>query len=231
MTLIFSKCVYFFLVSHYEYFLILCFNISSSHFLLIHSEQIPETMGPPHDLSTSEVTAKSFRVSWSQAPGNVDMYRVIYHPAQGREPQEVFYMCFVLFWKMFYPFSILALWEKTNSSLTGSQISGQTFGGSSAFPWNTAGINHPSLSLWSLHSQLPSTSTQLMKAQQELFSGWSRSCLIFFPPTTYKLINHYVSFLEFAETRWSGAICWETLVAASALTQFFIIAVIKSDQK
>lgn len=43
----------------------------------------------PLNLETSEVTAQSFRVSWSPAAGNVEMYRVVYRPAQGGEPQEV----------------------------------------------------------------------------------------------------------------------------------------------
>uniref|UniRef100_A0A3B3X1D4 Collagen, type XIV, alpha 1a n=1 Tax=Poecilia mexicana TaxID=48701 RepID=A0A3B3X1D4_9TELE len=48
----------------------------------------PEKMEMPLNLETSEVTAQSFRVSWSPAAGNVEMYRVVYHPAQGGEPQE-----------------------------------------------------------------------------------------------------------------------------------------------
>uniref|UniRef100_A0A8D2ZLC5 Collagen, type XIV, alpha 1a n=1 Tax=Scophthalmus maximus TaxID=52904 RepID=A0A8D2ZLC5_SCOMX len=47
-----------------------------------------KTIGTPLDLVTSEVMARSFRVSWSHAPGNVEKYRVVYHPAQGGEPQE-----------------------------------------------------------------------------------------------------------------------------------------------
>ncbi|XP_040901269.1 collagen alpha-1(XIV) chain [Toxotes jaculatrix] len=54
----------------------------------IKEKQIPETTGTPLDLATSEVTARSFRVSWSHAPGNVEKYRVVYYPAQGGEPQE-----------------------------------------------------------------------------------------------------------------------------------------------
>uniref|UniRef100_A0A3Q3N772 Collagen, type XIV, alpha 1a n=1 Tax=Mastacembelus armatus TaxID=205130 RepID=A0A3Q3N772_9TELE len=50
-------------------------------------EQVPEEIGKPFDLLTSEVTAHSFRVSWSHAPGNVEKYRVVYYPAQG-EPHE-----------------------------------------------------------------------------------------------------------------------------------------------
>ncbi|XP_069549336.1 collagen alpha-1(XIV) chain [Brachyistius frenatus] len=50
--------------------------------------QIPEKMGPPLDLVTSDVTARSFRVSWSHAPGHVEKYRVVYYPSQAGEPQE-----------------------------------------------------------------------------------------------------------------------------------------------
>ncbi|TMS10561.1 Collagen alpha-1(XIV) chain [Larimichthys crocea] len=55
----------------------------------IKQKQTPETTGAPLDLVTSEVTARSFRVSWSHAPGNVEKYRVVYYPSQGGEPQEV----------------------------------------------------------------------------------------------------------------------------------------------
>uniref|UniRef100_A0A672ZDR0 Collagen, type XIV, alpha 1a n=1 Tax=Sphaeramia orbicularis TaxID=375764 RepID=A0A672ZDR0_9TELE len=47
-----------------------------------------KTMGPPYDLETSEVMARSFRVSWRHAPGNVEKYRVVYYPSNGGEPQE-----------------------------------------------------------------------------------------------------------------------------------------------
>uniref|UniRef100_A0A7N8XY33 Collagen, type XIV, alpha 1a n=1 Tax=Mastacembelus armatus TaxID=205130 RepID=A0A7N8XY33_9TELE len=53
----------------------------------IKEKQVPEEIGKPFDLLTSEVTAHSFRVSWSHAPGNVEKYRVVYYPAQG-EPHE-----------------------------------------------------------------------------------------------------------------------------------------------
>ncbi|KAK2844342.1 hypothetical protein Q5P01_011001 [Channa striata] len=55
----------------------------------IKDKQIPEEVGVPLDLLTSEVTARSFRVSWSHAPGNVEKYRVVYYPVTGGEPQEV----------------------------------------------------------------------------------------------------------------------------------------------
>ncbi|XP_032374920.1 collagen alpha-1(XIV) chain isoform X1 [Etheostoma spectabile] len=54
----------------------------------IKQNQPPEETGTPLELLTSEVTARSFRVSWSHAPGNVEKYRVVYHPASGGEPQE-----------------------------------------------------------------------------------------------------------------------------------------------
>lgn len=54
----------------------------------IKQKQTPEQIGAPLELVTSEVTARSFRVSWSPAPGNVEKYRVVYYPAQGGEPQE-----------------------------------------------------------------------------------------------------------------------------------------------
>ncbi|KAK2910439.1 collagen alpha-1(XIV) chain [Channa argus] len=55
----------------------------------IKDKQIPEEVGAPLDLLTSEVTAHSFRVSWSHAPGNVEKYRVVYDPVQGGGPHEV----------------------------------------------------------------------------------------------------------------------------------------------
>uniref|UniRef100_I3JIA6 Collagen type XIV alpha 1 chain n=1 Tax=Oreochromis niloticus TaxID=8128 RepID=I3JIA6_ORENI len=57
----------------------------------IKQKHIPETTGMPLDLVTSDVTAQSFRVSWSHAPGNVEKYRVVYYPTQGGDlgdPQE-----------------------------------------------------------------------------------------------------------------------------------------------
>ncbi|KAM9806954.1 collagen alpha-1(XIV) chain isoform 1-T1 [Syngnathus typhle] len=51
-------------------------------------EQQPERIGPPSDLVTSEVTARSFRVTWRHTPGNVAKYRVVYFPVHGGQPQE-----------------------------------------------------------------------------------------------------------------------------------------------
>uniref|UniRef100_A0A674D5U0 Collagen type XIV alpha 1 chain n=1 Tax=Salmo trutta TaxID=8032 RepID=A0A674D5U0_SALTR len=46
------------------------------------------TMAAPRDLVTSEVTARSFRVSWTHAPGTVEKYRVVFYPASGGQPEE-----------------------------------------------------------------------------------------------------------------------------------------------
>ncbi|KAM9723926.1 collagen alpha-1(XIV) chain [Menidia menidia] len=54
----------------------------------IKQKLTPEKRGIPLDLITSEVTARSFRVSWTHAPGDVERYRVVYYPVQGGEPQE-----------------------------------------------------------------------------------------------------------------------------------------------
>lgn len=47
------------------------------------------TVGPPTELITSEVTARSFMVNWTHAPGKVEKYRVVYYPARGGKPDEV----------------------------------------------------------------------------------------------------------------------------------------------
>ncbi|KAK2503373.1 hypothetical protein MC885_021373 [Smutsia gigantea] len=47
------------------------------------------TTGPPTELITSEVTARSFMVNWTHAPGKVEKYRVVYYPARGGKPEEV----------------------------------------------------------------------------------------------------------------------------------------------
>uniref|UniRef100_A0A8B9H4I2 Collagen, type XIV, alpha 1b n=1 Tax=Astyanax mexicanus TaxID=7994 RepID=A0A8B9H4I2_ASTMX len=43
----------------------------------------------PRDLVTSEVTARSFRVTWTHAPGTVEKYRVVYYASRGSQPEEV----------------------------------------------------------------------------------------------------------------------------------------------
>uniref|UniRef100_A0A0P6JDH5 Collagen alpha-1(XIV) chain n=1 Tax=Heterocephalus glaber TaxID=10181 RepID=A0A0P6JDH5_HETGA len=47
------------------------------------------TTGPPTELITSEVTARSFMVNWTHAPGHVQKYRVVYYPTRGGKPEEV----------------------------------------------------------------------------------------------------------------------------------------------
>lgn len=44
---------------------------------------------PPTNLVTSEVTPRSFRVSWTAPAESVDRYRIEYYPAAGGTPQEV----------------------------------------------------------------------------------------------------------------------------------------------
>uniref|UniRef100_A0A8D0D6G1 Collagen type XIV alpha 1 chain n=1 Tax=Sander lucioperca TaxID=283035 RepID=A0A8D0D6G1_SANLU len=48
----------------------------------------PTAVEAPRDLVTSEVTARSFRVRWTHAPGQVEKYRVVYYPASGGKPEE-----------------------------------------------------------------------------------------------------------------------------------------------
>ncbi|KAJ7341667.1 hypothetical protein JRQ81_006106, partial [Phrynocephalus forsythii] len=45
---------------------------------------------PPTNLVTSEVTPRSFRVTWTAPAESVDRYRVEYYPASGGTPQELF---------------------------------------------------------------------------------------------------------------------------------------------
>ncbi|XP_077403873.1 collagen alpha-1(XIV) chain-like isoform X2 [Vanacampus margaritifer] len=48
----------------------------------------PESVAPPQDLVTSDITARSFRVSWTAPAGDVERYRVVYYPASGGRPEE-----------------------------------------------------------------------------------------------------------------------------------------------
>ncbi|XP_033848470.3 collagen alpha-1(XIV) chain-like isoform X1 [Acipenser ruthenus] len=50
---------------------------------------VTASLGAPRDLVTSEVTARSFRVSWTHAPGNVEKYRAVFYPSRGGQPEEV----------------------------------------------------------------------------------------------------------------------------------------------
>ncbi|XP_062856462.1 collagen alpha-1(XIV) chain [Trichomycterus rosablanca] len=43
----------------------------------------------PRDLVTSDITARSFRVSWTHAPGTVEKYRAVYYASRGGKPEEV----------------------------------------------------------------------------------------------------------------------------------------------
>lgn len=36
----------------------------------------------------SDITARSFRVTWTHAAGQVEKYRVVYYPASGGQPEE-----------------------------------------------------------------------------------------------------------------------------------------------
>ena len=47
------------------------------------------TIGPPTELMTSEVTARSFMVNWTHAPGKVEKYRIVYYPTRDGKPEEV----------------------------------------------------------------------------------------------------------------------------------------------
>ncbi|XP_026012485.1 collagen alpha-1(XIV) chain isoform X6 [Astatotilapia calliptera] len=48
----------------------------------------PAVVAAPRDLVTSEITARSFRVTWTHASGQVEKYRVVYYPASGGQPEE-----------------------------------------------------------------------------------------------------------------------------------------------
>nr|XP_046274514.1 collagen alpha-1(XIV) chain isoform X1 [Scatophagus argus] len=48
----------------------------------------PTSVAPPRDLVISAVTARSFRVTWTHASGQVEKYRVVYYPASGGQPDE-----------------------------------------------------------------------------------------------------------------------------------------------
>uniref|UniRef100_A0A8C2X4P3 Collagen, type XIV, alpha 1b n=1 Tax=Cyclopterus lumpus TaxID=8103 RepID=A0A8C2X4P3_CYCLU len=48
----------------------------------------PGSVAVPRDLVTSDITARSFRVAWTHAAGQVEKYRVVYYPASGGQPDE-----------------------------------------------------------------------------------------------------------------------------------------------
>ncbi|XP_077447022.1 collagen alpha-1(XIV) chain-like [Stigmatopora argus] len=47
-----------------------------------------ESLAPPRDLVISDVTARSFLVTWTPSGGEVERYRVVYYPASGERPEE-----------------------------------------------------------------------------------------------------------------------------------------------
>uniref|UniRef100_A0A3P8PLQ2 Collagen, type XIV, alpha 1b n=1 Tax=Astatotilapia calliptera TaxID=8154 RepID=A0A3P8PLQ2_ASTCA len=51
-------------------------------------KKIKAVVAAPRDLVTSEITARSFRVTWTHASGQVEKYRVVYYPASGGQPEE-----------------------------------------------------------------------------------------------------------------------------------------------
>lgn len=60
--------------------------------IVLHS---PRSVDAPSNLVTSEVTARSFRVSWTHAAGQVEKYRVVYYATKGSKPEEVCVLCFL----------------------------------------------------------------------------------------------------------------------------------------
>ncbi|XP_054620763.1 collagen alpha-1(XIV) chain-like isoform X1 [Dunckerocampus dactyliophorus] len=48
----------------------------------------PAAVAPPRNLATSDITARSFKVSWTPVSGQVERYRVVYYPAHGGQPEE-----------------------------------------------------------------------------------------------------------------------------------------------
>ncbi|XP_053719022.1 collagen alpha-1(XIV) chain-like [Synchiropus splendidus] len=48
----------------------------------------PSPVAPPLNLLTSDITARSFRVSWTHPPSRVEKYRVVYYPSNGGQPDE-----------------------------------------------------------------------------------------------------------------------------------------------
>uniref|UniRef100_A0A8C7X8V9 Collagen type XIV alpha 1 chain n=1 Tax=Oryzias sinensis TaxID=183150 RepID=A0A8C7X8V9_9TELE len=51
-------------------------------------KQIKDSLAPPRDLVIADITARSFRVTWTHATGQVEKYRVVYYPASGGQPEE-----------------------------------------------------------------------------------------------------------------------------------------------
>uniref|UniRef100_K7FGW4 Collagen alpha-1(XII) chain n=1 Tax=Pelodiscus sinensis TaxID=13735 RepID=K7FGW4_PELSI len=58
---------------------------------LCNSVKGPAGLSSPSNLVTSEVTPRSFRVTWTASPESVDRYRIEYYPASGG-PSQQFYV-------------------------------------------------------------------------------------------------------------------------------------------
>nr|XP_021484130.1 collagen alpha-1(XII) chain [Meriones unguiculatus] len=52
-------------------------------------ETTAEVKGAPRNLKVTDETTDSFKITWSQAPGRVLRYRIIYRPVSGGESKEV----------------------------------------------------------------------------------------------------------------------------------------------
>ncbi|KPP78685.1 hypothetical protein Z043_101799 [Scleropages formosus] len=55
----------------------------------IKATETGQSLEGPQDLEISEVTSRSFRVSWSHALGDVRNYQIVYHPSQDGTPEEI----------------------------------------------------------------------------------------------------------------------------------------------
>uniref|UniRef100_UPI00398F5510 collagen alpha-1(XIV) chain isoform X2 n=1 Tax=Pristiophorus japonicus TaxID=55135 RepID=UPI00398F5510 len=53
------------------------------------TESVSSNPVAPTNLVTSDITARSFHVSWSHAPGKVEKYRVVYYSTTAGQPEEV----------------------------------------------------------------------------------------------------------------------------------------------
>uniref|UniRef100_A0A3Q2Z6X3 Collagen, type XIV, alpha 1b n=1 Tax=Hippocampus comes TaxID=109280 RepID=A0A3Q2Z6X3_HIPCM len=52
------------------------------------AEPPPESAPAPRDLVISDITARSFRLTWAPPASEVERYRVVYYPASGGKPEE-----------------------------------------------------------------------------------------------------------------------------------------------
>jgi len=88
-------------------------------FYVFSGETDPYSTGPPDapsNLVTSEVTARSFRVSWTHAAGPVEKYRVVYYSSSGSRPEEVQFVC-VFILKLFSNVVKIATFEHILAAL------------------------------------------------------------------------------------------------------------------